>query len=630
MVITTGHVPDDGFDPTDERFLRSRDRTEVPREAGVWLSGHTLATADALRPFLGPTDDPHAAVIPFSSVIVEKSETGREVLYDQSLVIDERTRNAHTAVWGRTGAGKTSRVIQNLLVSDIQDSEKSVWCFDLKGDQYPFIAALCENYERELLVINLARPERCQAGVNVLQDVSPHEANAILATFAEQTANRDSHESRFWEQMKHRLAFAAWCAGRESFAAIGDLFGHDLIRVAEFLHAHGGTAGRSMASFLRGDGQNAQTSVATLVGALNAFESDDVRRCTSSNELNFQESFAGRAVVLVECPEDQITLLRPVYNILIQRLLDEAVRRPGGESGPISIFLDDLPSWGPIDNLPDRLSTLRSRRIAVTAGIQSMASLRHSYGRAADLVRASFATSFVLPSLDAEDATLFSQISGECERAVQLPDQSWTATRRTVLSAADISHPRHRHFVYGPPATVFSVHGAFQAYLWPAYDRPDLQSVLRRAEVKDPDSVLRDTPLIAERTPELPENPKRTMQTHVSGPFSGDDSRERLEQLKGELGWDEVTGSARKWWDAFEQENIQKLGLVVRLAEELVHRQATITEFFLSYVYSNTDNIQANLHYLDYTRLKKEEERKKREAAAALRNLNAAEDQNET
>ena len=38
--------------------------------------------------------------------------------------------------------------------------------------------------------------------------------------------------------------------------------------------------------------------------------------------------------------------------------------------------------------------------------------------------------------------------------------------------------------------------------------------------------------------------------------------------------------------------------------------------FFLAYVYSNTDNIQANLSYLDYTRLKKEEEKKKKEAAS--------------
>jgi hypothetical protein len=57
--------------------------------------------------------------------------------------------------------------------------------------------------------------------------------------------------------------------------------------------------------------------------------------------------------------------------------------------------------------------------------------------------------------------------------------------------------------------------------------------------------------------------------------------------------------------------------LVLRLAEELQVRNATITEFFLAYVYSNTDNIQANLSYLDYTRLKKEEEKKKKEAAAS-------------
>ena len=35
-------------------------------------------------------------------------------------------------------------------------------------------------------------------------------------------------------------------------------------------------------------------------------------------------------------------------------------------------------------------------------------------------------------------------------------------------------------------------------------------------------------------------------------------------------------------------------------------------EFFLSYVYSNTDNIQANLHYLDYARLKKRDEKRKK------------------
>ena len=89
----------------------------------------------------------------------------------------------------------------------------------------------------------------------------------------------------------------------------------------------------------------------------------------------------------------------------------------------------------------------------------------------------------------------------------------------------------------------------------------------------------------------------------------------RLEAVKAALGWAGTTGSARKWWDAFEHENSHRLGLVLRLAEELAIRKASFAEFFLAYVYSNTDNIQANLCYLDYTRLKKEDERQKKDRA---------------
>ena len=84
-----------------------------------------------------------------------------------------------------------------------------------------------------------------------------------------------------------------------------------------------------------------------------------------------------------------------------------------------------------------------------------------------------------------------------------------------------------------------------------------------------------------------------------------------VEQIKTDhLDWKNTTGSARKWWQTFQDENKHRPALIFRLAEELRNRQATIAEFFLAFVYSNTDNIQANLHYLDYKRLKDAEERK--------------------
>ena len=45
----------------------------------------------------------------------------------------------------------------------------------------------------------------------------------------------------------------------------------------------------------------------------------------------------------------------------------------------------------------------------------------------------------------------------------------------------------------------------------------------------------------------------------------------------------------------------------MRLAEELLVRNATIAEFFLAYVRSNVSGIEANLHYMDYQRLKQAE-----------------------
>ena len=121
----------------------------------------------------------------------------------------------------------------------------------------------------------------------------------------------------------------------------------------------------------------------------------------------------------------------------------------------------------------------------------------------------------------------------------------------------------------------------------------------------------------------LPSSPKPAIEAarEASIPKGISDSRgwseeriwDRIEKLKSEkLEWDETKGTARRWWKTFEEENKHRPRLILRLVEELANRDASISEFFLAYVYSNTDNILANLHYLDYVRLKKEEEEKRK------------------
>lgn len=45
---------------------------------------------------------------------------------------------------------------------------------------------------------------------------------------------------------------------------------------------------------------------------------------------------------------------------------------------------------------------------------------------------------------------------------------------------------------------------------------------------------------------------------------------------------------------------------MLRVAEELTNRRATIAEFFTAFVCSATNSIQGVFHYLDYKRLKDE------------------------
>lgn len=76
----------------------------------------------------------------------------------------------------------------------------------------------------------------------------------------------------------------------------------------------------------------------------------------------------------------------------------------------------------------------------------------------------------------------------------------------------------------------------------------------------------------------------------------------RLQDVKFQLGWSAAGSDAREFWDRLERENEHRLARVLRLAEELARRQSSIEEYHKAYLLSHTDDIQANLAYLDYER----------------------------
>ena len=80
-------------------------------------------------------------------------------------------------------------------------------------------------------------------------------------------------------------------------------------------------------------------------------------------------------------------------------------------------------------------------------------------------------------------------------------------------------------------------------------------------------------------------------------------SPEELQQTylkkREERGWADATGLAKEWWESFEKQNSERVSSMITLLTELEKRDATVTEFFGAYIYSNDGTIEGNLAYLD-------------------------------
>lgn len=76
----------------------------------------------------------------------------------------------------------------------------------------------------------------------------------------------------------------------------------------------------------------------------------------------------------------------------------------------------------------------------------------------------------------------------------------------------------------------------------------------------------------------------------------------RIALLRDEIGWTKDGDAASRWWSEFERRNLGRPELVLRLAEELLRRKATVQDLHRAYLEAGTESLQAVVHYLDYLR----------------------------
>ena len=430
---------------------------------------------------------------------------------------------------------------------------------------------------------------------------------------------------------------------RLSMPRIHQLVQSGMKNLCDWLESHP-QARRTSQTFIelaRSGSQNADTIMSELGMRLSAWDLSAIRATTSMDELDIAQLVDRPTLFIVELRESELEMLRPMANVIVVEILryltKRAERCPGSKlPRPVGLVIDEFASA--LGRLPDihvKLNTLRSRNVSITAAIQSIAQIKAAYGDDADSVLAGFSTKILMPPLDVQDAEWASKETGQMTIRFQTASTGSNrkmieffaskndgtqeqVQQRAVLTPDEIGRPSDNITTFFMPNTP-----VFQGHLIPFYKIPKMLKHVSEFDNDTDELQLRAAPIKFDD--ELPTPGAATGGSTAPGAtpagitntkgWSEEQVKTLLEDTKKKLDWQNTTGSAKKWWEAFENENQHRMALVLRLAEELSIRKATITEFFLAYVYSNTDNIQANLHYLDYTRLKKEEEKRKKEAA---------------
>lgn len=565
------------------------------------------------------------------------------------LPMEAADRRRNTLVCGAIGSGKTKCFGEPNVAAILLDTDESVVWTNVKGPhetEQLRAAARRIDPSIEVIVFAPSDPGRSVA-CNLLRLARRCGLLPRVASFVAEMIPRGRNDSGFWESVSRKATMAAIRHPEiDSLAALHELF----VRPSNLVAFAKATGDSELLEFdgYRDSGANGQTSLVDLIARVAPLcESDAVRAVTSGADgLDLAELFAGgrRFLLVVECNENEFESCRAVLGLFFTLLFScavQAAERAGGLlPRPVSIVLDEFGNLPPIPDAGRTFNLFRSRGVSFTCMVQTLDQIHATYGAAAPSILAAFCSKvFFCSGLGLPEREYSSRLAGSIvvdgwqETQHLLPEGVWDpvarasqSVHRPLVMPDDLLLPPHP--VFGGAAYCFLVdRPPVIVHFTPSFELPVFQAAA--AEVAERGIGVASDPLppvpaeghlagiVGASPPAGPPRGKAGTPDGFTETRGWSDARilARLEEVKAKLDWvNTPDGSARKWWLEFERANGKRPAVVLRLAEELASRSATITECFLAYVYSNADCPKAVLAYLDYTRLKKAHEHRTRKS----------------
>ncbi|MCA9300799.1 MAG: type IV secretion system DNA-binding domain-containing protein [Phycisphaerales bacterium] len=536
-----------------------------------------------------------------STILVEATSCG-ELLEAREYVgmpIREETRRRNLIACGATGAGKTYRFALPLLDATYRETDDAVVILNIKGpagtEEIRRLAAR-HRPDEPFFVFSPGDADRSVAW-NPVTFARRHDMMTPLVETVLGAEPRGSQDSAFWDSMARKVMSAA--LARSSMPSLAALFDtvNDLDALARFAGATRDPVLAEFMRFVRSGSHNAGTNLADITARLFPYaRSPQIRAVLSSrNEFDMVALFSrpGPFTLVVEANESTFASDRPVLNLFFSMLFGSIVRASeanGGElAAPLSVVLDEFGAIGRIQDFETVANTSRSRRVAITAMVQTLAQITHHYGEAASSVMSAFNSKmFICSGLDLADREYASRLGGvitveswreteqydPVEGRYQPSSRTQDFWRRPLLTPEDLAIPEHA--IFGPLAMLTSPdHPPALLHLTAAWEIPHIASVLSRPHERHdaaPSSVVHEA---SERR----------------------------------LGLEAASKECRAWWRGFTSRMKRSPGVVRRVVYELETRDATIEDLHHAVTHSGTRSLRGNLLFLDLVRQAEREKR---------------------
>ena len=371
----------------------------------------------------------------------EESQLPLGTYQGHALTLKEKQLEEHVLIVGPSGKGKTAGVIVPGILSE--QGRRSLVIIDPKQELVRLTTgAVAQHMQVQLFAPT--QPARSQR-YNPLAFIHSMEDAEDFASCWVSNTGRSSDP--FWDRNTELLITAVVLHLRKArpdapFSALADLLsGTSFEDMDTLLSASPSQDARRIAgTFMKDLKLNEKTAGGVFTDVAGRFfrvHNATIRAVTASNELDFSAMIDKPTALYLSIPSSAAERLQPLTACLLMQMfttfIERAEQAPDGRlPRGVTCYLDEFANAGRIPHISQRITMLRSSRVALILAIQNYAQLDALYGQEQKQTILSNATThLVLPGSGQEEVEFYSKRIGSMTAIGQ------TMSRNAIASEGD-------------------------------------------------------------------------------------------------------------------------------------------------------------------------------------------------